>query len=130
MNTIKLLKNAFAFFLGTAVLLIGVATATAQDWHEKMEKRELKRRQQMERDYYGNSSEVRRHQKMELERLKYEQRLERRGYDVGHPYNNGYYNNRTYNNDYRYDPYYNNRTYNGKYGYYDQYGRWHSYRRP
>src|SRR5215813_2789341 len=84
MNTIKLLRNAFAFFLGTAVLLIGFATVTAQDYHQKMEKRDLKRHQQMERDYYGNSSELRRHQKMEREQLKNEQRLERRGYYVRH----------------------------------------------
>src|SRR5262245_64290680 len=133
MNTIKSLKNVFALFLGTAVLLLGVATATAQDYHEKMEKRDLKRHQQMEREYYGNSRELKRHQKMEREQLKYEQRLERRGYDVGHRrYNNGYdpyYNNR----DYRYDPYNDgtyNGGYNGNYGYYDKHGRWHSYRRP
>jgi len=129
MNTIKSLKSAFALVLGTAVLLLGVATATAQDYHEKMEKRDLKRHQQMEREYYGNSRELKRHQKMEREQLKYEQRLERRGYDVGHRrYNNGYdpyYNNRIYNGGY-----YENRGYSGNYGYYDQYGRWHLYRRP
>jgi len=135
MNTIKLLRNtALAFVMGTAVLLLGVATASAQDYHEKLEKRDLKRHQKMEREYYGNSRELKRHQKMEREQLKYEQRLERRGYDVGHyRYNNRsdpYYNSP----DYRYDPYYNNRTYNGgyngNYGYYDKHGHWHSYRRP
>src|SRR5215510_9355954 len=115
MNTIKSLKSAFALVLGTAVLLLGVATATAQDYHEKMEKRELKRHQQMEREYYGNSRELKRHQKMEKEQLKYEQRLERQGYDVGHRrYNNGY------------DPNYNNSGYYGNYGYYDKHGSWHS----
>ncbi len=119
MNTIKLLKNtALAFILGTAVLLLGVATAAAQDYSQKQEKRNLKRHQQMERDYDGNSRELKRHQKMEREQLKYEQRLERRGYYVQH---------QQYNN--RYDPYYNNRTYNGNSGYYDKHGRWHPYRR-
>jgi len=57
MNTIKLLKRAFAFGLGTAVLLLGVATAMAQDYSQKQEKRDLKRHQKMERQYYGNSRE-------------------------------------------------------------------------
>src|SRR6266511_5918739 len=82
MNTIKSLKNVFAFVLGTVVLLLGVATATAQAYSQKQEKRDLKAHQRMERDYYGNSSEVRRHQKMEREQLKNEQRLERQGYYV------------------------------------------------
>src|SRR5262249_46551529 len=112
MNIIKSLKSVFAFVLGTAVLLIGVATATAQDYHEKMEKRDLKRHQQMEREYYGNSRELKRHQKMEKEQLKYEQKLERRGYYVQHQqYDNGYYN--------QYDPFYSNRGYE-TYGYYDK----------
>ncbi|HEV8366686.1 MAG TPA: hypothetical protein VGQ39_01935 [Pyrinomonadaceae bacterium] len=122
MNTIKSLKNVFAFVLGTMVLLFGVATASAQDYSQKQEKRDLKRHQQMERDYYGNSSELRRHQKMEREQLKYEQKMERRGYYVQHQqYNNGSYNNRNYNNGYYY---------NRSYGYYDKHGRWHSYRNP
>jgi len=134
MNTIKSLKTAFAFVLGTAVVLLGVATATAQDFPQNQEKRDLKRHQQMEREYYGNSRELKRHQKMEREQLKYEQRLERQGYYVQHQqYNNGYdpyNNNRDY---YRYDPN-NNRTYNGGYygnsGYYDKHGHWHPYRQP
>ena len=126
MNTIKSLKNVFAFVLGTMVLLFGVATATAQDYSQKQEKRDLKAHQRMERDYYGNSSEVRRHQKMEREQLKHEQRLERQGYYVRHQqYNNGSSNNRTYNGGY-----YENRGYYGNYGYYDKHGRWHSYRNP
>jgi len=119
MNTIKLLKRAFAFGLGTAVLLLRVATAMAQDYSQKQEKRDLKRHQKMERQYYGNSRELKEHQKMEQKQLKYEQRLERQGYYVRHQqYNNGY------------DPNYDNRGYYGNYGYYDKHGRWHSYRRP
>ena len=119
MITIKLLRTAFAFVLGTTVLLLGVATAMAQDYDQKQEKRDLKAHQKMERQLYGNSKQVKAHQRMEREQLQREQRLEREGYYVRH---------QQYSNEYgNYEPYYNNRYENN--GYYDMHGHWHPYRR-
>ena len=141
MNKNKIFKRlVFAFTFAVAMLLGVTSTANAQGRHQKHERRDLKSHQRMERDYYGNSGQIRSHQRLERDQLKYEQRLERNGYGVRHGqhnnrgyYNNGYYNGGYYGNNSGYyntrrhsnSGYYSNQNYYGNNGYYSNRGNYY-----
>lgn len=71
-------KNSFlsVLLLSGGLLFAGSNTVQAQS-HHKLEKRELKRHQEMERDFYGNSQMLREHQRQEKRELKRHQQREK-----------------------------------------------------
>src|SRR5262245_9217116 len=87
-NTKTLNRIAQTTLLGSSLLLGVATTASAQDpyrydrqdsvkRHQKEEKRELKRHQQLEREEFGNSKALKRHQKDEQRELKRHQKREK-----------------------------------------------------
>ena len=95
---IQALKRLGQATLVASSLVVGAAQITtaqnpywrydqkSQKRHEKEEKRELKWHQKMEREQYGNSSELRRHQKEEQRELKRHQKREKRRDTWSWPY--------------------------------------------
>ncbi len=72
--------------LGGFLAFVSPDKVSADDRHQKLEKRELKEHQRMERELYGRDA-VREHQRMEKRELQRHQRAERefyRGYRYGY----------------------------------------------